>query len=115
MSQAVFSTNVRVAFADPSGAGNNPLVAAVPGSKIRVMAYRLQGGGTVNIKFTDTDGATLSQTWEFQAREGCAVSSLPHSFEFESAEGKGVQVNLSGAVLAHVSIQYVEVKLPPTN
>lgn len=111
----LFATNVRVAFADPSALGNTVLVAAVTGSKIRVLAYRLQGGGTVNIRFTDTDGVNLSQLWEFQAREGCAVAALPHSFEFETAVGKGVQVNLSGAVQAHVSVQYVEVKLPPAN
>lgn len=100
---------VKAAFANPSAAGNTPLVAAVPGSKIRVIAYRLQGGGTVNVKFTDTDGVDISQTWEFQAREGCVVAAAPNSFEFESAVGKGVQVNLSGAILAHCSVQYVEV------
>lgn len=100
---------VKTAFANPASSGNNAFVAAVSGKKIRVIAYRLQAGGTVNVKFTDTDGTDISQTWEFQAREGCAVSALEFSFEFESAVGKGVQVNLSAAIQAHVSIQYMEV------
>lgn len=100
---------LKTAFADPSSIGNNGFIAAVPGAKIRVLSYRLQGSGTVNVKFTDTDGTTLSQTWEFQAREGVAVESQEFGFEFETALGKGVQINLSAAVQAHVSVQYVEV------
>jgi hypothetical protein len=108
----VFATNVRTAFADPSAAGNTPLIPQPPaGSKIRVIAYRLQTGfsGPLSMKFTDTDGNPLSQTWDFNAREGCIVSSLPGSFEFQTPMDKGVQINLSGPLQAHVSVQYVEV------
>ena len=103
------ASRVKTAFADPADSGDNALVAAVSGKKIRVIAYRLQAGGTVSLKFTDTDSADLSQTWEFQAREGCSIEAPTSGFEFESAAGKGVQLNLSGAVQAHVSVQYTEV------
>lgn len=108
----IFATNVRVAFADPNTIGDSPLVPVPPpGSKIRVIAYRLQAGftGPISIKFTDTDGTPLSQTWDFNAREGCVVSSLPGSFEFQTLMDKGVQVNLSTGLQTHVSVQYVEV------
>lgn len=108
----IFATNIRVAFADPSAMGDSPLIPVPqPGSKIRVIAYRLQAGynGPLSMKFTDTDGTPLSQTWDFNAREGCVVSSLPESFEFQALEGKGVQINLSAALQGHVSVQYCEV------
>lgn len=100
---------VKTAFASPSGAGNNAFIGAVAGKKIRVIAYRLQGTGTVVVKFTDTDGADVSMSWTFQAREGCSVNSPPNSFEFETPVGKGLQINLSGAVQANVSVQYIEI------
>lgn len=101
---------VKVAFGDFSSSGDNAFVAAVPGKKIRVLAYRLQASGTVTVRFTDTDSADLSQAWEFQAREGTTVASQDYGFEFESEAGKGVQLNLSAAVTTHVSIQYVEIE-----
>lgn len=100
---------VKTAKARLTGAGNNAFIAAVAGHKIRVLAYRFQASAAVNVKFTDTDGSDLSQLWEFEAREGCAIEAPEGSFEFETAVGKGVQVNLSGAVAVNVSAQYVEV------
>lgn len=101
--------NVKTAFARPTGLGDNAFLAAVPGKKIRVIAYRLQGVGIVNVKFTDTDGAGVSQTWDLLANEGCAINAPLGSFEFETATGKGLQVNLSAAVACNVSVQYLEV------
>jgi len=100
---------VKTAFGDPASLGDNAFIAAVSGKKIRVLAYRLQAAGTVEVRFADTDSVDLSQAWEFQAREGVTVASQDYGFEFESAVGKGVQVNLSAAVEVHVSVQYVEV------
>lgn len=102
--------SIRPAFASPGSGGNNAFVAAVPNKKLRVHAYRLQGTGTVEVHFTDTDGNQISQKWTLQAREGCAISSVFPGFEFESPAGKGIQVNLSGAVVVHVSIQYIHVE-----
>lgn len=100
---------LKVAFSRPANSGNNAFISAVTGKKLRVLAYRIQGSGTVNVKFTDTDGTDLSQLWEFQAREGVVATAPFGGFEFESTEGKGVQINLSAAVAANVSVQYVEV------
>jgi hypothetical protein len=98
---------VKTAFINTSSSGHNALVAGVPGRKIRVLAYRLQAGGTVNLKFTDGTN-DLSMTWEFQAREGVAVEAPDYAFEFETPAGVGLSVNLSGAVLSHAHVLYVE-------
>jgi hypothetical protein len=102
-------TLIKVAFADPDQSGDNAFIAAVAGKKIRVLAYRLQASGTVEVRFADTDSDDLSMAWELQAREGVTVASQDPGFEFESPVGTGVQVNLSGAVEVHVSVQYVEI------
>lgn len=108
----IFATNIRVAFADPNTIGDSPLIpAAQAGHKIRVIAFRLQAGftGPLSMKFTDTDGTPLSQTWDFEAREGCIVAAPKESFEFQTLAGKGVQINLSAALQGHVAVQYAEV------
>lgn len=107
----IFATNVRVAFLDPSASGDSLLIAPVLGSKLRIIAYRLQCGftGPLSMKFTDTDGNPLSQTWDFNAREGCIVVAAERAFEFQTPNDKGLQINLSQAVQGHVAVTYVEV------
>lgn len=103
--------DVKTTFANPSSSGNTTLVPAVSGKKIRVLAYRIQAGGTVNVKFVDTAStpADLTQLWEFQDREGAAITAPTGAFEFETGVGLGVQINLSASVPVHASLIYVEV------
>lgn len=111
----VFDQNSRpsvlqVARARPATGGNNAFLPGVPNRRLRVIGYRLQGSGAVNVKFTDTTGADLSMLWEFEAREGCVVNSSPGAFEFETEFGRGIQVNLSASIPANVQVQYVEIE-----
>lgn len=84
--------------------GDNEIVAAVAGKKIRVWSYALQSNGTVSAKFrkntTDLTGA-----FTFQEREGIAMNGgiVPL---FETGENEALNLNLSGAVYAYGHLTY---------
>jgi hypothetical protein len=99
----------KTAFVNATAAGNTTIVAGVTGKKIRVLGYRIQAQGTVNVKFVDSSPQDLTFTWKLQDREG-AVSSAPlGAFEFETAVGASLQINLSAAVQVGAQVIYVEV------
>lgn len=101
---------VKTAFTSVASSGNNTFIAGIASTRIRVLGYRIQAQGTVAVRFTATSsGANLSQLWTFQAREGTVVNAPFGAFEFQTSAGEGVQINLSGAVTADVSLVYVEV------
>lgn len=96
----------------PASSGTNAFITAVAAKKIRVLGYRLQSAGTVTLKFYDTttpSEVTDAPQWDFQAREGVSVGAPPGCFEFETAAGNGLQINLSGAIAVMVHVIYVEV------
>lgn len=108
---AVLTPKVKSALSTLSG--NNTFIAAVAGKRIRVLGYRVQARGTVVVKFFDTDTVpaqiTDSPEYSLQDREGVVATAYPGTFEFQSAVGMGVQINLSAAISTMVSVQYVEV------
>ena len=52
------SISVKFAKIAASSNGNNTLVTAVTGTKIRVLAYNLSAAGAVNAKFQSAAGGT---------------------------------------------------------
>lgn len=92
-----------------SSSGTNILIAA-PGNAnlaIHVTRYSLQALGTVNVYFEDTDSNQLSAEWSFQAREGIIRAASEGDALFSAAPGKGLNLNLSGAVSVNVELEYV--------
>jgi hypothetical protein len=91
-----------------SSSGGNELLPAVAGCIVRVLAYKLSFSGTVNAKFvTDTSGtpADLTGLIYGAAAKDSDSPPLPQpesrgrpTAQFESASGKNVGLNLSGAV-----------------
>jgi len=90
-----------------ASSGNNEIVAAVTGKKIRVLSYHLSSGGTVNAKWrsANTDKSGLIYT--------VAGSQVPVAFSplghLETVAGEALNLNLSGAVAVGGHLVYVEV------
>ena len=91
-----------------SSSGDNTLVAAVTGKKIRAIKYVLVAAGTVSVKFKSGAGTDLTG-----AMPAAANSVIPGDYcpvgQFESAAGSALVLNLSGAVAVTGHLTYVEV------
>lgn len=92
-----------------STSGNNTIVAAVTGKKIRVIEFALSFAGTVNAKFQS--GAAGTDLTGLYA--GLAGGQVPGSFsplgKFETASATLLNLNLDAAVLVGGYVVYVEV------
>ena len=86
-----------------NAAGDNEIVAAVPGRRIRLVGYVLSFGGTVNVKWRSatTDKSGLL----YGLLGGVIVSGTPAATfggqpqgHLETAAGEALNLNLSGAV-----------------
>jgi hypothetical protein len=90
-----------------ASSGDNAIVAAVAGKRIRVLSYAIVGAGAVSAKFrsgtTDITGAMA-----FGANGGIAMPFNPVGY-FETAAGAALNVNLSGAVAVAGHVTYIEV------
>jgi hypothetical protein len=106
--QGVCSHTQRAAVAAAAN-GNNTVVAAVTGRKIRVLSAVLVAAGTVAPQFQSGAGGTnLTGAMPMVAN---GVLTLPFNPEgwFETAAGQLLNLNLSGAILVAGVLSYVEV------
>lgn len=87
--------------------GDNDIVAAVVGKKIRVLSYAFVSSGTVNVKW-QSNATDLSGLMYFIANTGISSGYNPKG-HFETVAGEALQLNLSGAVPVGGHINYVEV------
>jgi hypothetical protein len=83
-----------------SSSGNNEIVAAHAGKKIRLIAWWLTSNGTVNAKWrsANTDKSGLAY---LVANAGVSVPAIDDGSEevwVETAAGEALNLNLSGAV-----------------
>lgn len=93
-----------------SSSGNNTLVAAVTGKKIRVLAYNLIGNGAVNAKFqSGASGTDLTGLKYIAAAGGGICAPYNPMGWFETAAATLLNLNLSGAVAVGGELVYVEV------
>lgn len=93
-----------------STSGNNPIVAAVTGKKIRVLAYILVGSDAVNAKFQSASGGTDLTGLKYIAGAGGGVCAPFNPVGwFETASGQLLNLNLSGAVAVGGELVYVEI------
>lgn len=92
-----------------ASSGNNTIVAAVTGKKIRVLSYSLVVTSAVTAQWKSaTGGANLSGAMPFGANGGI---SAPHSpvGHFETASGELLNLVLGSAVAVAGHVTYVEV------
>lgn len=81
-----------------ASSGNNTLVAAVTGKKIRVLGFVLVGAGAVTAKFQSGAGGTdLTGAMTLAAASSVAVPPRETGC-FETAAGALLNLNLSAAV-----------------
>ena len=85
--------------------GDNTIVNAVTGRKIKVIAYTMQGTGTVNVKWKNGVSTDFSGAFNLQAREGISASINSPDFLFATVKGSALILNLSTAttVVGHVT------------
>lgn len=89
--------------------GNNTLVAAVTGKKIRVLAYNFISSGTVNAKFqSGATGTDLTGLKYCVANSGIVAPFNPVGW-FETAAATLLNLNLSAATTVGGELVYVEI------
>lgn len=92
-----------------SSSGDNTLVAAVSGKKIRVLSYTLVAAGAVTCRFEDGAGGTAkSGVMSFGANGGVSVPFSPLG-HFETTANTLLNLELGGAVSVAGHVCYVEV------
>lgn len=93
-----------------STSGNNTLVLAVSGKKIRVLAYNLIGSAAVNAKFqSGAAGTDLTGLKYIAAAGGGICAPFNPVGWFETGINTLLNLNLSGAVAIGGELVYVEV------
>lgn len=110
------SLTVKSAHGAASSSGVNDVVAAVTSKKIRVLSYSLQAAdgnaSVITANWQDDSGSpvVLSQTWDFEKREGVSKSlGGGPGFYFETTSGQALKLNLSaGSLPVRWELVYVE-------
>lgn len=96
----------KYAVINTNTSGDTTIVAAVPGKKIRVVAFALVAAGTVNVKFRRN---TTDITGTIHLVE---AGGIAHSFQgglFETSPGQALVINLSANVQVGGYVVYEEV------
>jgi hypothetical protein len=102
---------IKRAKIDCASAGDNTVVAAVAGKKIRVLAYVLVVSAAVTVKFMSDVGGTaaaLSGAMSLAANSGVGASFVPAG-HVEAVAGKALNFYLGGAIQVSGHLVYVEV------
>jgi hypothetical protein len=88
--------------------GNNEVVAAVSGKKIRVLAWDVSPSDEVNFKWRTASTDITGLYYCANAGNGVARAFNPVGY-FETASDEALNLNLSGAIPVGGSVVYVEV------
>ncbi len=95
-----------------ASSGDNVLVSAVTGKKIRVVAGWMIAGGDVDVFFVDGANNAIagdgSNGMDLTANSGFTLPWNPVGW-FETASGQSLDLNLGGAVRVAGAITYIEV------
>lgn len=93
---------------DVAGSGDNQIVAAVAGKKIRVLSMFFIAGGAVDAKFQSDSGggaADLTGALPLAANGGASLPFNPHGW-IQTEAGKKLNLNLGAAVQISGSLTY---------
>ena len=102
------NTTVKYKVIDHATSGDNTIVAAVTGKKIRVLAITLVSAGTVTARFESGAGGTaLTGQMTLAVNSGFSISCGQLGC-FETAAGSLLNLELSGAVSVDGFLTYME-------
>lgn len=103
------ASEIKYAAIDAATSGDNTLVAAVTGKKIRVLSVYLVAAGAVTARFeSGASGAALSGQMSLAANGAVALPFNPGGW-FETAAATLLNLELGGAVSVDGGLSYVEV------
>lgn len=103
---------VKRAIIDGATSGNNTLVAAVTGYKIRVYNVVLISGGDMTVRFESAaDGTALSGQMTVTSASGFAPGFDPYG-HFETLSGELLNLELSAATTADGWLVYALIPVP---
>lgn len=99
----------KYAAIDAASSGDNTLVAAVAGKKIRVVSVFIVAAGSVNVRFEDgAAGTALTGQMNLTTNSGFTLPFNPVGW-FETSINTLLNLELSGAVSVDGCLTYVEV------
>jgi len=106
----MYRLDVKYAKIDAASSGNNELVAAVAGKRIRVISmwFLVSAAVTTRVE-SDTDGTALTGQMQFGDQGEGFVLNENQSGHFQTEKGEKLNLELSGAVSVDGSLTYVEV------
>lgn len=91
-----------------SSSGNNTIVSAVTGKKLRVLSYKLSANGAVNAKWLS--GTTTDLTgFSYFASNSLEVAPFNPIGWFETSASALLTISLSGSVAVGGHMTYIEV------
>jgi len=77
--------------------GDNTIISATGGKRIRVLSGAIVASGSVNVKFTDgAGGSGITGTMNFVSNSGVQIPFAPVG-NFQTSSGNALVLNLSGA------------------
>ena len=99
----------KYAVIDDAVSGNNTIVAAVTGKKIRVVSLFLISAGIVNVRFEDGAGGTaLTGQMALVANTGFVIPFSPLGW-FETGSNTLLNLELSDAISVDGCLTYLEI------
>lgn len=101
---------IKFAKIDAASSGDNTLVSAVTGYKLRVISVFLVSAGTVTTRFESGAGGTaLTGQMTLAVNTGYVLGYNPGGW-FETAAGSLLNLELSDAISVDGSLSYIEVE-----
>jgi hypothetical protein len=91
-----------------AASGDNTLVVAVPGKRLRVLKYTVVAGGAVSVKFRSASATDLTGAMALAANSGVGGAFCPVGL-FETAVGESIVLNLSATASVAGHLTYIEV------
>ena len=108
MHPSISIAQAKFAVIDYASSGDNTIVNAVAGKRIRVLQFALVTAGAVNVRFESGAGGTaLTGVMNFAANGGIATPLCEYGL-FETAAGALLNMELSGAVSVDGWIVYAQ-------
>jgi hypothetical protein len=106
------NTAVKYAVIDHATSGDNTIVAAVAGKKIRVLSYVLASAGTVTARWESGAGGTALSGQMTTAVNSVIEASFNPYGHFETAADALLNLELSGAVSVDGHLSYILIENP---